>query len=99
MQPWRQGTVERAQRGGGKRSALASHAGRVRGLLGAEPDLTIAELRDRLTAAGIHTSPAAISRFLTSEDLTPEKRPGTQPSRNDRTSPRPESRGGVGKQR
>ena len=100
MQRWRrQGTVEPEQYGGWKRPALAAHAGRVRGLLVVEPDLTIAELRSRLAAEGIHTSPAAISRFLTSEDLTRKKRPSTRPSKNDRTSPRHGLPGGMGNPR
>jgi transposase len=75
VQRWRrQGTVEPEQYGGWKRPALAAHAGHVRDLLVAEPDLTIAELRARLAAKGIDTSPAAISRFLTSEDLTRKKK-------------------------
>ena len=97
MQRWRrQGTVEPARYGGWKRPALAAHAGQVRDLLVAEPDLTIAELHGRLAAKGIDTSPAAISRFLTSEDLTRKKRPSTPPSRSGRTSPRPGPPGGCG---
>jgi arginine repressor len=42
----------------------------VRQLLTAEPDLTIAELRNRLASDAIHVSPAAISRFLSAEGLT-----------------------------
>ena len=38
--------------------ALAAHAERVRALLAAEPDLTIAELRACLAAEGIRASPA-----------------------------------------
>jgi hypothetical protein len=68
----------------------------VRDLLVAEPDLTIAELRSRLAREAIHTSPAAISRFLTSQDLTRKKRPSTRSSRNGRTLPRPGPPGGIG---
>jgi transposase len=90
VQRWRrQGTVEPEPYGGWKRPALAAHAGHVRDLLVAEPDLTIAELRARLAAEGIDTSPAAISRFLTSENLTRKKRRRTRLSKNDPTSPRP----------
>ena len=55
---------------------------------GASPDLTIAELRNRLAAEAIDVSPAAISRFLTAEGLTRKKRRSTRPSRTGRTSPR-----------
>jgi len=48
----------------GRRAKLADHAERVEALLAATPDLTIAELRTRLAAAGLAVSPAAISRFL-----------------------------------
>jgi transposase len=53
MQRWRElGTLEPARIGGAKRSPLAAHAERLHALLAAEPDLTIAELRSRLAAAG-----------------------------------------------
>jgi transposase len=100
MQRWRRdGTVAADQYGGWKRSTLAAHAERVRGLLVAEPDLTIAELRGRLASEAVHASPAAISRFLTAEGLTRKKRPNTPPSRNDRTSPPPGPPGGRGNRR
>jgi transposase len=71
VQRWQQrGTVEPERYGGWKRSTLAVHAERVRQLLTAEPDLTIAELRNRLASDAIHVSPAAISRFLSAEGLT-----------------------------
>ena len=56
-------------------------------MLAAEPDLTIAELRSRLASAGIDSSPAAISRFLTAEGLTRKKRRNTRPSKNGRMAP------------
>jgi transposase len=100
VQRWRrQGTVEPAQYGGWKRPTLATHAGHVRDLLVAEPDLTIAELRSRLAREAIHASPAAISRFLTAEGLTRKKRRSTPPSRNGQTSPRPGPPGGTDNQR
>jgi transposase len=100
MQRWRRdGTVAPDQYGGWKRSALAAHAGLVRDLLVAEPDLTIAELRTRLAREAIHASPAAISRFLSAEGLTRKKRPSTRPSRNGRTSPQPGPPGGSGNRR
>ena len=90
VQSWQQrGTVEPERYGGWKRSTLAAHAERVRELLTAEPDLTVAELRSHLAAEAIHVSPAAISRFLSAEGLTRKKRPSTPPSRSGRTSPRP----------
>jgi transposase len=98
VQRWqRQGTVQPERYGGWKRSTLAAHAERVRELLTAEPDLTIAELRSRLASAAIHVSPAAISRFLSAEGLTRKKRRSTLPSRNGRTSPRPGPPGASGR--
>jgi len=96
MQRWRRdGTVAPDQYGGWKRSTLAVHAERVRALLAAEPDLTIAELRSRLASEAVHASPAAISRFLAAEGLTRKKRRSTLPSRNGPTWPRPEPPGDM----
>ena len=54
MQRWRRhGTVQPERIGGHKHAKLAAHAERVRALLAAEPDLTLAELRGRLAAEGI----------------------------------------------
>ena len=100
MQRWRRrGSVAPDQYGGWKRSALADHAGRVQELLMVEPDLTIAELRSRLASAGIHASPAAISRFLSAQGLTRKKRPSTRPSRSGPTSPPRGSPGACGSRR
>jgi transposase len=97
MQRWRRrGTLAPDRIGGGKRAKLAAHAERVHALLAAEPDLTIAELRTRLAAAGIEVSPAAISRFLAAAGLTRKKRPGMPPSRTARTSPPPAAPGVSG---
>ena len=58
MQRWRQrGTIQPDRIGGWKQSPLAAHGERLRALLAAEPDLTIAELRTRLAAEG--SRPAA----------------------------------------
>ena len=63
LQRWsRRGTVQPDRIGGGKRSALAAHAERVRALVAAEPDLTIAELRQRLAADGIAVSRSGLGR-------------------------------------
>lgn len=90
MQRWRRaGTVAPERYGGWKRPTLAAHAEHVHDLLRATPDLTIAEPHSRLASAGIHTSPAAISRFLTAAGLTRKKRRTTRPSRSGQTSPQP----------
>jgi transposase len=100
MQRWRQrGSVAPDRYGGWKRSTLAAHGARVRELLMVEPDLTIAELRRRLEQEGIATSPAAISRFLSTAGLTRKKRPSTRPSRSGRMSPQRGSPGACGSRR
>ena len=82
MQRWqRYGTVQPERVGGAKRSVLAAHGARVRALLAAEPDLTIAELRQRLAADGIGVSRSGLGRFLLAHGLTRKKRPGMPPSR------------------
>jgi transposase len=97
MQRWQQlDTIEPAQCGGWKRSKLAPHGERVRALIEAEPDLTIAELHGRLTTEGIDTSPAGVGRFLAACQLTRKKRPPTPPSRSAPTSPPPALPGGSG---
>jgi transposase len=88
MQRWRRrGTVQPDRIGGRKRATLAAHAERVHALLAAEPDLTIAELRARLAAAGIAVSRSAVDRFLAAAGLTRKKRPSAPLSRTGRRSP------------
>ena len=90
MQRWRQrGTIQPDRIGGWKQATLAAHGERLRTLVAAEPDLTIAELRTRLAAEGIATSRSGIGRFLAAAGLTRKKRPSTPPSRTARMSPRP----------
>jgi transposase len=97
MQRWRRhGTVRPDRIGGSKRSTLAVHTERVQALLAAEPDLTIAELRSRLAAAGIAVSRSALGRFLLAAGLTRKKRPSTPPSRTGPTSPPPGAPGARG---
>jgi transposase len=100
MQRWyRRGTVQPDRIGGGKRSALAAHGGQVRALVATAPDLTIAELRQRLAADGIAVSRSGLGRFLVAVGLTRKKRPGTRPSRSARTSPRRGAPGATGSRR
>jgi transposase len=88
MQRWhRRGTVEPDRIGGWKQATLAAHAERVHALVTAAPDLTIAEVRDRLAAAGITASRSAIGRFLAAAGLTRKKRRSTPPSRTAPMSP------------
>lgn len=88
MQRWRaRGTLQPDRIGGWKQSTLVAHAERVRALVAAEPDLTIAELQSRLAAAGITASRSAIGRCLIATGLTRKKRRSMPPSRTARTSP------------
>ena|SRR5918995_5655362 len=88
MQRWQRcGTVQPGRIGGWKRSTLAAHAERVRALVAAEPDLTIAELRHRLADEGIAASRSSLGRFLAAAGLTRKKRPSTPPSKIARMSP------------
>lgn len=95
----RTGSVEPDRYGGWKRSTLEVHAERVRALIAAEPDVTLAELRTRLAAEGAEVSPAALNRFLVAERLTRKKRPSTRPSRSARTSLLRGSPGGSDRRR
>jgi transposase len=100
MQRWRRrGTVQPDRIGGAKRSVLVAHGERVRALVAAAPDLTIAELRHRLAADGIAVSRSGLGRFLIAAGLTRKKRPSTPPSRIARTSPRPGPPGVSGSRR
>lgn len=86
MQRWRQReSVSPDKFGGGKTAALAAHAGRVRGLVVENPDMTIEQLRGNLARAGIRTSRSAIGRFLLALGLTRKKRPCGRLSRTERT--------------
>ena len=88
VQRWRRkGTLAPEPRRGGRRAKLADHAELVHALLAATPDITIAELKSSLAAAGIAVSPSAISRFLKACGLTRKKRPRTPPSRTAPMSP------------
>jgi transposase len=97
MQRWRRrGTVQPDRVGGAKRSALAAHGERVRVLVAAEPDLTIAELRHRLAADGIAVSRSGLGRFLIAAGADAKKRPSMPPSRIARMSPPPGAPGAPG---
>ncbi len=70
-----------------KRSKLDPHRTFLLDLVEAEPDITIAEMQDRLRSeAGIEASVGTIWTFLDRAGLTFKKRPPTRPSRTARTS-------------
>lgn len=91
---WREaGTVEPAKFGGHKTSTLAPHEATVRELLAAEPDLTLAELRQRLQVRAIVTSRSTLARFLQTLGITRKKR---RNGRLSRTAPRSPKRASPG---
>jgi transposase len=97
MQRWRRrGTVQPDRIGGWKRPTLAAHTARVRALVAAAPDLTIAELQSRLAAEGVAVSRSSVGRFLVAAGLTRKKRRSMPPSRTARTSPPRASPGASG---
>lgn len=72
---------------GGRRGPvprLAADADRLRGLVAAHPDLTPAEVRDRL---GLGVSPLTVWRALRRLGLTRKKSPSGRPSGTARMSP------------
>jgi transposase len=75
----------------GRPPVLAGHADRLRQLNADHPDLTPAEIRDRL---GVGVAPLTVWRMLRRLGLTFKKSPSGPPSRTARTSARP---GGSGR--
>jgi transposase len=74
---WREnGQFARGKFGGHKKHLLAAHAERVRQLVTAAPDLTLAALCQRLAAQGIKVSTSALDRYLRASGLTYKKNAG-----------------------
>ena len=86
------GSVGGAQFGGYKDFALAAHEDLVRQLVAEQPDITLAELEDRLAKKKITVGKSSISRFLHHLKLPFKKKACGQPSRIARTWPPPEGR-------
>jgi transposase len=73
--------------GGDHRShRTEAHAAAISSALGAAPDLTLEELREKLTQERVFVSYGALWRFLDRHKITRKKRPRTPASRIDRTS-------------
>ena len=67
--------------------SLTSTVSSLLALIEAEPDITIAEMQERLRSeAGIAASVGTVWTFLDRAGLTFKKRPPTRPSRSARTS-------------
>jgi transposase len=82
----REGERTARRQGQPKRSKLDAHGDYLLALIEAEPDITIAEMQERLRGeAGISASVGTIWTFLDRAGLTFKKRPPTRPSRTART--------------
>ncbi len=82
----REGERTARRQGQPKRSKLDAHSDYLLALIEAEPDITIAEMQERLRGeAGISASVGTIWTFLDRAGLTFKKRPPTRPSRTART--------------
>ena len=83
----REGERSARKQGQPKRSKLDQHREFLLALIEAEPDITIAEMQERLRIeAGVTASVGTIWTFLDRAGLTFKKRPPTRPSRSARTS-------------
>jgi len=82
----REGERRARKQGQPKRSKLDPHRAFLLGVIEAEPDITIAEMQERLRSeAGVTASVGTIWTFLDRAGLTFKKRPPTRPSRTART--------------
>jgi transposase len=83
----REGERSARKQGQPKRSKLDQHREFLLALVEAEPDITIAEMQERLRSeAGVTASVGTIWTFLDRAGLTFKKRLPTRPSRSARTS-------------
>lgn len=75
------------KRGGNVRShRIDGHREFILALIAAEPDLTLAEVADRLDAAtGYRPLPSIVCRFFQRHGVTRKKRRRTPPNKTDRT--------------
>src|SRR5438874_505898 len=69
------GSVSSAKFGGYKPYALATHEERVRQLVTAQPDITLAELKAKLAKQKVTVAQTSIFRFLRHLNLTFKKKP------------------------
>lgn len=77
--PKRQGGDMRSQR-------IEAHADVIHAALEETPDITLAELRERLSERGVASSTSSLWRFFCRHGITRKKRPATPSSRIVRTS-------------
>jgi len=83
----REGERSARKQGQPRRSKLDPHRDYLLGLIEAEPDITIAEMRERLrNETGVLASAGMIWSYLDRAGLTFKKRPPTRPNRTAQTS-------------
>lgn len=78
MQRWEATGSVAALPSGGSRSALDDHGDVLLGLIAAQPDLTLDEVVERLSAQGIKTSRTATWRFFNRKGISFKKKPARQ---------------------
>jgi transposase len=87
---WRKtGNVSPEKFGGYKGYALERHRYRIARWLGVQPDITLAELQDRLAKADVAVSQTSIFRFLRHLGFTFKKKPArgrTRPAGRSRSA-------------
>jgi putative transposase len=76
--------------GGYRKPLLADHADRVRRLVEEKPDMTIAELQQRLAAQDIRVGQSSITRFLARLEYTYKKNGSRRRARSPGRSDRPD---------
>lgn len=80
------GDLEPRRRGGRRSSRIDGHADLVMDWIGADPDLTLAEIAERLgEAVGYRPPPSVVHDFFKRRGVTRKKRRPTPPSRTGRT--------------
>lgn len=76
------GSVKPAKFGGYKPYALAAHEERVRQLVSAQPDITLAELKVKLAKQKVKVGQSSIFRFLRHLKLSFKKKPARRRARS-----------------
>ena len=78
----RTGTAMPRRQGGDRRSSrIEAHADVILAAVAKQPDITLAELRERLAGHGVSVDIATLWRFFARRKITLKKSPGMQRSR------------------
>ena len=82
----RSGSIDPQKMGGDHRSqAMEAHQDRLLGMVAGTPDITIAEVRQALSAIGVNASTGVIWRFFDRHGFRFKKKPRTRPSKSGQT--------------